>query len=1068
MNWKHLSGVAAAALMTAAIVAPAEAQVTTSDIRGTVFAEDGSAVSGATVTITNTGTGLTRSTTTTAAGGYTIRSLPVGPGYELSVAADAYQSRTVQGIALQLGDTTELDVALAVDAQRTLDAIVVTASASDLIQTATGPNATFDLSVLQNAPAINRSIGDVIRLDPRIYVDEAFVDGIQCAGANPRFNSLTVDGVRLNDSFGLNSNGFPTERMPFGFDAINQVAVELAPFDVQYGSFTACNINAVTKSGTNEIHGSLFYDYTDDEFRGDTLEGDKLTLAPFDEQRYGINISGPIIKDKLFFFAAYEKLEGANTFDRGPVGSGAVDEVEFLSQADYDRIVQISNDVYNYDPGGTPQSRPNEDEKILIKLDWNINENHRANFTYNYNDGFNWSQSDGDSNEFEFEKHLYERGAELNSYVGSVYSDWTDNFSTEVRLGYLELVNRQISVEDQGFSEIQISVTNPDNNQRGTVYLGGDDSRQANRLNYDVTTFAAKGFYDYEDHSFLFGFEREEVDIFNLFVQHYQGQIDFNSIDDFENLLFDDYDYANAVSGNVEDAAAQWGYALNTVYLQDDWAITPDFTLTAGLRYDYYESDDVPVENPEFLADYGFSNAQNLDGADLLQPRLGFDWDATDKLKIRGGVGLYSGGNPNVWLSNNYSGSNMTQVTATERNLDFFDDQVTQLSELTFVDTQTGTQASTIGYGVPLELRNEVLAGNGGNFEINALDPNFEIPSEWKYSLGATYFLDVPLDGPFGGDYVLNGDVIVSQGQDSAIIQRLDLVQDGTTAGGLPTFDSPGVDAFVLTNGEGNEAFNISGTISKSHDFGLDWTFGYAYSDAEDEQPMTSSVAFSNYNNRSFTNPNASGLATSNYNIEHRFTFNAFYSKEFVEGFETTVGGFFQARSGRPFSYVFDDANSIYGFTPFLTGSVQFYVPDGLDDPNVVFADGFDTAGLINYINQNDLGEYAGGFAPRNGFEGDWWSKVDLRIEQEFPGFRPDDRTSAFIVIDNFTNLLNDEWGVLYDPSFPRNTVVVDTSIDNVDGRDVFVFEEFIGERSDARVGDPSLWSIRFGVKYDF
>ena len=1065
MNWKHLSGVAAAAMMTAAIVAPADAQVTTSDIRGNVVTEDGSAVSGATVTIVNTATGLARSTTTTAAGGYTIRSLPVGPGYEVSVVADAYQTRTVQGIALQLGDTTQLDIALTSDAQRTLEAIVVTASASDLVQTATGPNATFDLSVLQEAPTINRSIGDIVRLDPRIYVDEAFVDGIQCAGANPRFNSLTVDGVRLNDSFGLNSNGFPTERMPFGFDSINQVAVELAPFDVQYGSFTACNINAVTKSGTNEIHGSLFYDYTDDSLRGDSLEGDELTLAPFDETRYGLNVSGPIIKDKLFFFAAYEKLEGANTFDRGPIGSGAVDELEFLRQADYDRILQIANDVYNYNPGGTPMSRPNEDEKLLIKLDWNINDNHRANFTYNYNDGFNWTESDSDSNEFEFENHLYERGAELNSYVGSVYSDWTDNFSTEVRLGYLELENRQNSVEQEGFSEIQVSVTNPDNNQRGTVYLGGDDSRQANELNYDVTTFAAKGFYDYEDHAILFGYEREEVDIFNLFVQHYQGQIDFDSIDDFEALRFDDYDYANAISGNVDDAAAQWGYALNTLYLQDEWAVTPELSITAGLRYDFYESDDVPVENPEFLADYGFSNAQNLDGADLIQPRFGIDWDATDKLKVRAGVGLYSGGNPNVWLSNNYSGSNMTQVTSNERALP---SGITTLDQLTWVDTQTGTQTSTPGYGVPQELRNEVLAGNGRNFEINALDPNFEIPSEWKYSIGATYFLDLPITGPFGGEYTVNGDVIVSQGQDSAIIQRLDLVQDGTTAGGLPTFDSPTVDAFVLTNGEGNEAFNVSGTISKSHDFGLDWTLGYAYSDAEDEQPMTSSVAFSNYNNRSFTNPNASGLATSNYNIEHRFTFNAFYSKEFVEGFETKIGGFFQARSGRPFSYVFDDANAIYGFTPFLTGSVQFYVPTGPNDPNVAFPDDFDFVGLFKYISENDLSEYAGGFAPRNGFEGDWWSKVDLRIEQEFPGFRPDDRTSAFIVIDNLTNLINDEWGVLYDPSFPRNTVVADAGITTVDGRDVFDFREFIGERSDARVGGPSLWSIRFGVQYDF
>ena len=191
----------------------------------------------------------------------------------------------------------------------------------------------------------------------------------------------------------------------------------------------ALPIYAVTKSGTNEFHGVAFFDYTSDNLRGDSLEGSDVTLADFDEKRYGIQIGGPIVKDKLFFSVAYEKLEGANTFDRGPLGSGAINEVN-ITQAELDEIADIARNVYNYDPGTIPSSFSNEDEKLLVKLDWNINNNHRAAFTYNYNDGFNTVESDGDIDEFEFSNHLYERGTELNQYVGQVFSDWTDNVST--------------------------------------------------------------------------------------------------------------------------------------------------------------------------------------------------------------------------------------------------------------------------------------------------------------------------------------------------------------------------------------------------------------------------------------------------------------------------------------------------------------------------------------------------------------------------------------------------------------------------------------------------------------
>ncbi|MEP1150943.1 MAG: TonB-dependent receptor, partial [Balneola sp.] len=437
----------------------------------------------------------------------------------------------------------------------------------------------------------SRDLKDVIRVDPRVYIDESSSSAIVCAGGNPRFNSLTVDGARMNDNFGLNGNGYPTVRIPFSYDAIDQVAVELAPFDVQYGGFTSCNVNAVTKSGTNEFKGSVFADYTSDSLKGDSLEGDDIATGNFNEKRYGFNLGFPLIEDKLFFFAAYEKLDGAQIMQYSAFDNGAI------SQSDIDEIIRISQEQYNYDPGTMVPSIPVDDEKILVKLDWNINDDHRLNFVYNYNDGFEIGQSDEGSTRLSLSNHFYERGAEFNSYVSSLYSDWTDNFSTEVRVGYSKLENRQISLDEaSGFGEFRIE----DVGVGGVdVYIGPDDSRQSNELNYETLSFKLAGTYYLGDHELYFGFEREELEVFNLFIQHSQTETRFNNIEDFENGIADDVYYGNANSLNPADAAGEFSYELNTVYFQDKFDLESyDITITAGLRYDWYTSDDLPTNNP--------------------------------------------------------------------------------------------------------------------------------------------------------------------------------------------------------------------------------------------------------------------------------------------------------------------------------------------------------------------------------------------------------------------------------------------------------------------------------------
>ncbi len=657
-----------AVALSLTLAVPAMAQVTTSEINGTVTDASGSPISGAPVTIHNTATGFVRNISTDSSGRFTARGLSVTGLYNVSVTKSGLQGERVEDLALSLGNASNLNFVLG--SEDITDEIIVVAQRQVLADVAVGPSANFGITELQNAPAINRNITDIIRLDPRVYVDESSggQNAVQCVGQNNRFNSFTLDGVNLNDSFGLSGNGYPTERVPYPFDSIEQVSVEISPFDVKYGGFTACAINSVTKSGTNEFHGGAFVDYTDDGLRGTkSSQSNSRDFAKFDQIRYGINVNGPIIKDKLFFNVAYEKLEGVNIFDDTALREGSV------TQAEVDRIAQIAQNVYSYDPGIIPSNFDNEDEKIIAKLDWNINSNHRAALTYIYNDGFNIVRSDGDADELEFSNHLYERGAKLNSITGALFSDWTDNFSTEINISKLDLDNRQISLGGTDFGEMRIPTVGAlDANGNpltdgADVYIGGDDSRQSNKLSYDLLKLNARAYYDVGDHSLTFGAGRNELDIFNLFVQHTETEIRFNSIDDFENQLAQRIYYNNSPDHNPDNAAADWGYAVNTLFAQDEFRLTDDLTVVGGLRYDWYTTSDNPTENPDFLADYGFSNSQTLDGEGLLQPRFGFTYDASADLQIRGGVGRYSGGDPNVWLSNTYSANNVDQVGALAR-----------------------------------------------------------------------------------------------------------------------------------------------------------------------------------------------------------------------------------------------------------------------------------------------------------------------------------------------------------------------------------------------------------------
>jgi len=968
--WRNIARAWVAALLIVMVPVAGFAQETTSNIRGKVVDETGAPVAGETVTVEDLRSGVSRTLTTDGSGLFlATRLLPGGP-YEITVRG---QSAEVPSISL--GDTYSLTVAL--QSEAAMEEIVVVGQALQFVDVASGPAATFNVADLESAVSFSRDISEVYGIDPRIMIDQdedGF--GVNCAGKHPRFNNITLDGISQTDRFGLNENGYATATgMPFPYDSIEQIAVELAPFDVTYGGFSACNINAVTKSGTNEWEVGAFYEFSNDGLRGDTIKDITVGGTPsYDKTYYGFDLGGPIIKDKLFVFAAYENSEEPRFLARGFDGSGNGEERPWLSEADYNRIANIAQNVYGYDPGGQPTDGVQEAEKYMIRLDWNINDRHNAALIYNYFDGFQDRDSDGDDDEFEFANHFYVKGAEFETYTAKLWSQWTDNFSTEVFYSSSSMDDSQVTVGPKDFADMQISIGGRD----GVVYLGADDSRQANQLNTDSTYLRIAGNYFIGDHVITAGYDREELEIFNLFVQHSNGgEYDFfdDSTDNdpacaaltaqerFDDVLglgcelsgMDRFElgrpsriyYGSGGGTNVAaDAGANFSNVLNSLYLQDeiffdDWGLT----VTAGLRYEWFTSDDRPRFNQTFFDANGIRNDANIDGLDLIMPRLGFNWEVRDDLTLRGGVGLYSGGNPNVWISNAWSNDGLTNA---QFRLDNFDGELSVIPGSDGFEPLSGEGRP--GYDVPQSLVDDVLAvspSDANDSFLVLIDPEYDQPSEWKWAFGGTW--DMPWY-----DIQMDFDFLHTRGNDPAYYVDLSQSVVGQTRAGTPIYDyTNGADNFMLTNSDENPISNtVSVVLRKDFDWGLDVLFGYAWTEAEDVSPMTSAVAASNFDNTALLDINNPEAANSNYVVPQRYTLRLNYARAFFGDnlTEVTLYGF--VNKGQPQSYAMNSGD-LEGDGFF--GRHLLYIPAGPTDPNVVFGPDFDQEAFFAWVADKGL-----------------------------------------------------------------------------------------------------------------
>jgi hypothetical protein len=1069
--------------IVAMLAAPAAvAQETTSSILGFVLGGDGRPVAGARVTIVHQPSGTTESMLTNASGGFTARGLRVGGPYGVTAQAEGMQDSAVADLYTQLTERTS--ITLVVQPIRQLADVEVTGSSERDVSI--GVDSRYGAGEIRELPSISRDIKDVVRIDPKAWVDPTNSDALEVAGVNNRYNSITVDGVRQSDDFGLNNNGYPTQRSPLSVDAIEAVSVLTAPFSVEYSAFRGSTINVVTKSGTNEFSGSGFYYQGDDGMIGDETRDTEVKNLVFDEETWGGTLGGPILVDRLFFFVSYEKLDRTAPQDTGPTGSDFPVQVPGVTQAEYDRIRRIGLDVYGYDIGETLASAPEDDEKILAKLDWNINRFHRASLAYQRTEGNELIVNTTNNNPALFRlgapSNWYDRGIRMETASLQLFSDWNGVFSTELKLARKEVDTAQVSLFGTEFGEMLVRTPSG-----GTLYVGSDEFRHANELRNDVDSLKLNGSFFLGGHTLTAGYEREMLDIFNIFVPRSEGQWTFASIDDFEAQAAAALSYSNAFTNDADDAAASFGYDVDSFYLQDEWEATPDLRIQAGLRLDIFSGSDEPLLNENFASRYGFNNQQTLDGRDLFMPRIGFNWQWTPETTIYGGFGLFGGGTPNVWISNSFSNDGVTVVRA----------DILRGAGHPLDDALDGVN----GFDIPQDVR-DFIATQRDDGAVNAIDPDFEIPSQYRWNLGVTHTL------PW--DIELTADVIYSRVKDEVLWQDIRLEQVGMAPDGRPIYapradgrSNPLVQDFLLTNTGEGEGTILTIEVNKTWRTGagrFDAYLGYGNQDVTDVNPGTSSTASSNWDNVAVSDPNDPGLARSNYEIEHRFNGSFQWARALFGGYETSLALIGERRSGRPYSYTFGAGSLVWG-DPRQAARQRhlFYVPDG----DVIFegacsaaevgvvagctAEGVFTsnnaaaaqfeADLETYIDEQGLEKWRGRIIPRNSHRSPWVTSLDLRFAQELPIFR---KTRGILTFDieNFTNLLNSDWGQLRQVAFPFFAPVADanriTTVGCPDGAtSCYVYRPRVGTTGPVRPFNaisplPSIWRMQLGFRIEF
>lgn len=1057
--------------------------VTTSGMNGRVLDENAEPLIGATVIAIHQPTGTKYGAITNLEGYYYFQSIRTGGPYKLSVTFVGYETQVVDGIVLALGEKRNLDFDLSSQADQ-LDEVVITAATDDIINSGrTGAATNVTTETLNTNPSVNRSIEDFVRLSPQA-ASGVGNGGVSIAGSNSRFNNVTVDGAINNDAFGLNSDGLPGSSSgsePISLDAIEEISILVAPYDVTKGSFTGGGINAVTRSGTNEFEGSVYYYTRSEKIAGKTLGDEPEKQSPFFNKQYGARVGGPIIKDKLFFFASAERQVAETPIQIGLVNQTTLDgyggnipvNVSNISTETAQSVKDYLMSNYNYDPGSYGSLAPQaKNIKLFGKIDWNINENHQLTFRHSYLKATDENIS-RNQNFLQFTNNGYLNDVESNSTIAELRSRFGDNMSNNMIIGYTSL-NRERNLDDYGpmFPQVEI-----DTDDGTTIIAGTQRSSVGNELRQGIGQFTNNFTIFKNNHVITIGTHNEFFKIYNSFVNRYPGHYEYDGLDNFFNDQLGpngrfrvrySLDYYNDRFQPVDLRFLQSGF-----YVQDEWEATTQLKVTAGLRLDIPFFIDKPNANPQFESEFGIDTQDVPSGQLLWSPRVGFNYDlkGDETVQVRGGIGIFTGRVPFVWISNAYTNSGATTAVQSVRssagNVPLYPEG-NRVYEYYIADV-LGVDVNDAAVQAEIENRQ----ANAPVSQIDALDPELKMPQNLRANLAVDAKLPWGLTGTFEAIYskVVNG----------IQYQNLQLLESNGTIpveDNRPTYPDGSVspnfnDVFLLTNTNVGYQYSFTGQLSKTTK-NLSASLAYTYGVSKDANGGTHTTANSGWEfNPTPGSPNEAIQSFAVWDLRHRFVANFNYLFNYSEYASTSVGVFISSQSGSPFSYMVNGDLNNDG----SSGNDQAYIP--ANQSEIIFGSG-DTPGdaatqnamwaeLDAFIERdNYLSENRGKIAERNGARTPWTGLIDLRLLQEFKirAGNKLNRLQVSLDIENVANLIKSDWGRQYAVNFNTYNLLQLEGTDVATGRPVYNYSD----RDEAWTvnNSASIWRMQLGFRYIF
>jgi len=968
--------------------------VTTSAISGQVTGTQGQPLASVQVVVINQATGTQNGVLTREDGRFLLPGLRPG-SYRIEARSVGYRTETLENFPLALGVTERVDFVLAQEAVQ-LAGIEVRGERSGAVisRGRTGTAAVIDQAAVNNSPTISRNFTDFLRLSPQVT---SSTPGTSAAGRNNRYNNIQIDGAVNNDLFGLAASGTPggqADARPITLEAIQEFQVNIAPFDVRQGGFTGANINAVTRGGTNDFSGSLAYFGRNDSFVGkfEDFAGNPSTgIGEFEQSDLAFSLGGPIVRDRAHFFVAgelsrrtspYGGILGVNT---GPTA------------AEVAQISQYVQNQFGYDVGRSDQFPLGTDSNnIFARLDFQLNEDHRLTLRHNWVDAIRDQSTGGAGQTYGFSTSGYGFSSITNSTVAQLNSNLGGGVFNEARIGFTTVRDqREIGTP---FPRIQV------NTASGNVRIGPDEFSGQNALDQDIIEVTNDLTIARGRHNITLGTSNEFFQFSNLFVRNVFGNWQFNSFGDLQAGNANRYEYSFLLPGG--DVRAEFPVRRWSVYAQDRWEMTDNFTLTFGVRADLTQLPDSPKENPLVLSALGRSTAEMPDNALQINPRVGFNWDVYgDRLtQVRGGTGLFSGRTPFVWISNAYGNSGLDYVRF----------------------TCTGTE-------VPLFTQQAVTtppsacAGGGAAFapnEVNTVDPDYRFPQVWRSSLAVDQDLGGGIIGTLEGLYsrtmkdIRYRNLLVARDPSGQMVEgRPRFRVNRITAG---TGEIPVGDVIDIGNTDQGYSWSVTGQLQRPVTDGWGFNTAYTYSDSWDVNRGGSSQAISNWRfNPTAGDPNDLPAARSNFLIRHRILATGTLQLNLIERFPTLVSLVYVGESGQRYTHVYtgdvngdaQNSNDLI-YVPASANEIRFFDNSNGTVGNQPALSPAQSWENLNALIESEacLREARGTIIDRGACEEPWFNQIDLRIAQEVRTFGTQ-RLEVTLDVLNVGNLLNRSWG---------------------------------------------------------